>query len=301
MAENRVPAVVPKRHKLTFRGVLRSEWIKVFSLRSTKWLMAMAVLVSTAAALGYSALHWYMESRRNLGEPIGIPEGAPIAMVPGEYGLLSSIVAQACTIAGTLLFSLLCVLIYTNEHSSGMIKATYVVAPRRGRVVIAKIFIILLLCVLLFGISLAASWGGSYLILQGGIGVDFTLLSPVSLRILGGALINIALVGMFSFGVGAMFRSSAVAIAIVVTAILIIPGIGLLLREIMSLGLYAPSWEQWAAVAQWFLPSRAGALVMLENQPTSAPFGPWIGVGVLGAWTILTLFLGMIVVKRRDA
>ena len=280
--------VTARRNKLTFPRLLRSEWIKVFSLRSTWWLLALAIVFNLAIALGTAAGLRYIEFS---GE---FPPGLPV-------GSLSANVVESCGLVGQLLFIILAILVITNEYSSGQIRSSFIAAPRRRRVLIAKIFIVLFLCLVIFVISLGAAWAGSYLILADSTIIDLSLTSAVSLRILGGFLAEIALLGLLSFGLGCFIRSSAGSIATAVGLFMILPVVAALIRLTLTRAGELATWQQWIINLEWFLPTNAGGLVKQEVLPEGALFGPWEGLAILGAWTLFALILGFIRVAHRDA
>ena len=49
-------AAAPARNRVTQLHVVRSEWTKLWSLRSTRWSLGVAVLAMIALAIGISAV-----------------------------------------------------------------------------------------------------------------------------------------------------------------------------------------------------------------------------------------------------
>src|SRR5262245_32499954 len=96
-----------------FRHVARMEWIKLRSLRSTWWTLA----ISAAASIG-----------------IGVAVGLSTKDASGDL-TNNALGGQA---AGLLLTGVLGVLTMTSEYTSGMIRATLAAAPNRWRVLAAK-------------------------------------------------------------------------------------------------------------------------------------------------------------------
>ena len=278
-------------HKLTFFRILRSEWIKIFSVRSTWWILFTCIVLNIAISVGLAASMWMAEQYMNESPPQG---GGQEPMV-----LLSEIVAMGCGFVGQLVFMILSILIITNEYSTGAIVSTLTAAPRRIRVLMTKMIVIVILCILVFAICVAASWGISYLILQGSSLVDLTLISDTSLRILLGFIAEMVLIALFCFGLGSIIRSTAGSIGTAVGVILILPLIMSLVSNMLSGTGEVTGWRQWIINATEFLPTNAGSLVTQAN-PASTLLTPWQGIGVLGIWAFVAILVGLITTARRN-
>ncbi|MBW1599820.1 ABC transporter permease [Streptomyces sp. JJ38] len=114
----------PSGEKKTHLGhAIASEWTKIRSVRSTIWtLAAMFVLV-----VGIGLL---------VGLAFGSADYAEIpVLAPGLFGLM----------LGQLAIITLGVLVVTSEYSTGMIRTTLAVSPRRTRVLTAKALVFFVL------------------------------------------------------------------------------------------------------------------------------------------------------------
>ena len=101
--------------RVTFPRVLRSEWIKLRSLRSTVWSFAIVIAVSAGLALLMG---------------LGIP--AADGAVPADTQ--TTLVLQASLFGvffGQLVIAVLGVLVISGEYSTGMIRSTLTAVPRR--------------------------------------------------------------------------------------------------------------------------------------------------------------------------
>ena len=107
-ASTRQPPVLP--------NLLRSEWAKVRSVRSTYWSLAAAV----AAMIGYGAI--------NSSSHAGARHGTFDPVLTSLSGVL---LAQ-------LAIGVLGILVITTEYSTGMIRSTFAAAPQRHSVIIAQ-------------------------------------------------------------------------------------------------------------------------------------------------------------------
>src|SRR5271170_7772316 len=97
-------------------NLLRSEWAKIRSVRSTYWSLAAAV----ATMIGYGAI--------NSASHTGAGHGTFDPVLTSLSGVL---LAQ-------LAIGILGVLVITTEYSTGMIRSTFAAAPQRHLVIMAK-------------------------------------------------------------------------------------------------------------------------------------------------------------------
>jgi len=107
----------------TFGDVLRSEWTKLRSVRSTFWALTVTVVLGIAlgAVISAAAARGYARSSVP-GKLSWDPTGASLAGV--------AIASPAIAVLGMLCIS--------SEYSSGMIRTSLIAVPKRGRVLAAK-------------------------------------------------------------------------------------------------------------------------------------------------------------------
>jgi ABC-2 type transport system permease protein len=260
--------------RLTTGGILRSEWIKLRTVRSTVWSYAIIILVSFGIAL-------------LLATTINF-EGAP----PAE--LQNSIVLDAATFGiyfGQLVVGVLGVLTISGEYSTGMIRSTLTAVPKRLPALAAKA---LVLFVTTFVVGLISVFGSLLIalpLLDGhGVRPDFgdgTLIGNLVL-----AAVYLGLVAVFALGLGTILRSSAGGIAATLGTILLLPTI---LNLIASL-----TRAEWATNLMPYLFSSAGG-----GMYTPAAAGAALDQGqnalVVLAWVAVSLVVGALLLKRRDA
>ncbi|MET1018034.1 MAG: ABC transporter permease, partial [Leifsonia flava] len=187
------------RIRLSAAGILRSEWIKLISLRSTVWSYAVLVLLS----LGLAAL---------MAATLAPETGAAI---PDEVqvGFISQ-VSSFPVVLGQLIVAVLGVLLISGEYGTGMIRSTFSAVPRRLPVLWAKSAV---LFVSTFVVGLVATVG-SYLVaspILAASGVSAPITDPDVLRAIVGGALYLSLVALFALGVGTIVRSSAGGIAVV--------------------------------------------------------------------------------------
>ena len=118
-----VPALAEPVRGVTQARVVRSEWTKFWTVRSTKW----SLLVATVLTIGFPILastviatHWGSRS-----------PGDRANFNPLDPALIGSQIAQ-------LAIGVLGVLVVTGEYSTGMIRASLTAVPKRLPVLWAK-------------------------------------------------------------------------------------------------------------------------------------------------------------------
>ncbi|WP_309618003.1 ABC transporter permease [Salinibacterium sp.] len=267
---------------LSFGGILKSELIKLLSLRSTVWCFGL-VFVMTLGLAGLVA---------NASGGSG--------PVPAEG--VQAIWVQSATIGivfAQLVVAVLGTLTITGEYGTGMIRSTLTAVPRRTPALTAKALVI---GASTFAVSLVALLGSgllSAMVLQGqGIEVDFADAS-VWWALLGGAG-YLGLLAMLSLSIGAIVRNSAGGISAVLGLILVLP---------IVLSIFAAlAQADWVRNLSAFLPDSNGAggrmfsytVAGLPVPPDMILLEPWQGLVVLVIWVIALFALAGVMIKRRD-
>ncbi|MCL2470809.1 MAG: ABC transporter permease [Propionibacteriaceae bacterium] len=272
----------------SFPRVVRSEWIKMVTLRSTWWLLIVTVVVNIGfAAIMVFAEKWVLNNPDTVG-------------VADQNLMLTVSVVSACGVFGQLTFVILSILIITNEFSSGMSRSTFAVVPRRSAVLVAKMVVISAWCVIVFGVSVIVSWILGYMALQGTPGIDLSLTSGTSVRIIGGFIIEMVLMALFFFALGVIIRSSAGAIGAAVGVIWILPILASLVTNIVVGASEPTGWRKTLVDVTAFLPTRAGSVITNARIDPSAVLGPWQGLGVLCGWAVIALVIAFLLTSNRD-
>ena len=259
--------------KVTLSRVVRSEFTKMRSLRSTWIVLAAAVLltIGLAAAFGYS-----YGQRVRAGEVAGTPADAVDATFLG-LDLLALIVG----VFGVLQVS--------GEYGSGMIRASLTAVPRRWPLFLAKAIVLLAVLLPLSVLVCLAS----FLIgqaLAGNAGAALT--DPGVLRAVLGAAAYPVATALIGLGVGALLRHTAGSITVFVGGFLIIPA---LLPAALPARLQDDTLR--------FLPIAAGQAIYTiggESGPVRL-LSPAAGGVVLTLWVLAVLISGALVLWRRDA
>ena len=257
-------------HDVSFGGVLRSEWIKFWSLRSTYWSLGAALVLSVGISL-LAALA--------IGGITG-PDELAMNVTVGQLGTFGIFLTQ-------LVFGVLGAIFITGEYSTGMIRSTFAAVPTRLPALFAKA-VVLFTTTFVVGLAIivAATVTGAMTFASMDRPVEFTEFAPeVALPILGGALF-LALLSVFALAVGAIVRAGAGAIAIVLGLLLVVP---------MVLGAIPVEWVQ--DVSEYTLASSGPGLA--AAQAIDADF--WRHLLVTIAWPAVAMVGAAAVVVKRDA
>lgn len=265
-------APAEKAPRVTFARVLRSEWIKLSCLRSTRITLAVSILLMAGVGVLTSAITAANWSHMQLGQRATLD---PATTVLGGYQF-----AQ-------LAVGILGVLAVSNEYSSGMIRATLTAVPRRLPVLWAKAAVFAAVTFATGTISALIGFGVGGDILSGKH-LPLSLSDPAMLRAVLGAGLYLAVIGLFGVALGALLRSTAGAIASLVGVLMLLPLLGTLLGN-------------------WFkdhiallLPNEAGASIM-ATQHAANTLDPWPGFAVMCAWAVVALGAAAYTLVRRDA
>ncbi|MER6287502.1 ABC transporter permease [Streptomyces sviceus] len=270
------PQTSATRHKVTGIRVLRSEWAKFWSLRSS-WI-TLGVAVFLLVLFGAIASYTYSP-------------GAATGGGPGPRGGSGDSDAVSLALTGVTFASLavgvLGVLLAAGEYSTGMIRSTLTAVPRRLPVLWSKAAVIgpIVLVLTMLGALAAFQLGSPGL---DGEKIALSLGDDGVLRSLSGAGVYLALVAVFGVALGMLVRSSAGAIAILVGTLLILPGLATLLPDSL-----------YDSINPYF-PSNAGSAVYALHQ-SSDSLSPGTGLAVFAGWVALTLAGAAYRLRRSDA
>jgi ABC-2 type transport system permease protein len=270
------PTKEPAVRHAGFAGLMRAEWTKIRSVRSTVWTLIIFVVLCiglTALIAWLTESHWY--------GPKAAPRDANVISDPVGFILGTGVGL------GQLAICVLGVLVITSEYSSGVIRASLLAVPRRLPVLAAKAVVFALLLLVVTEIVAFCSFFVGSAILHAHVQVSLGG-SGVARAVIGAGLYLIAL-GLLSLAIGTMIRHTAGAISTIIGVVFVLP--------ILS-GLLPGSW---GAHINAYLPEQAGTLITHTQEQSGDLLSPWQGFGVLCIWTVLALAVAAYLLERRDA
>jgi ABC-2 type transport system permease protein len=255
---SRARAIPPVTRRPGLAETLRSELTKIRSVRSTYWTLLAQVVASVAWAIADCAgtvAHWSQQDAAVFN--------AAQSSLMGQVGL------------GEVIIVVLGALVITSEYSTGMVRTSLAVMPRRGVLYTAKA---LVFAALSFAVSLAASFAAFFAgqAILAGKHIDTTLAQPDVLRavLLSAAVVTVF--GLFAYGAGALIRHTAGAITAILGVLFLLPELGQALPA---------SWYN--EIVRW-LPGATALGPIASSAPSPAAMAPYL----FSAWGEFAVFCG---------
>ena len=260
------------QERVTLPRLIRSEWTKLWTLRSTRWSLLLAFL----AQAGLGPLIALIEMVRwSQLSPLDRLTINPIDHSLGGWHLAQLAVA------------ILGVMTITGEYHTGMIRSSLMAAPKRWPMLWAKLIVFAAVTLVLMTIAAFIGFlGGQAIFTEHHVNV--TLSTPNALRCVFGAALFTTATGAMCVALGTIVRRTAGGIALFVAVFFVLPG----LVEIL------PSTT--VAAIHPYLPSNAGgAIAQAFSDPNT--FSAWGGFALFCGYTVAMVAIAAVVLLRRDA
>lgn len=262
----RAAVVAPRAARPLLLDLVRSEWTKLWSVRSTYWaLLGVGVAMGSLAAV-FAAT------------------GPAAPSDPTAYGLSGFFQAQLGTAA-------LGAMAITGEYATGSIRATLVATPQRITLLCAKAIVV---AATTAAVGIASAFVALLVAgrIYAGRDISIALTDPGAMRAVIGAGLYLAVLAVLALALGTLIRSSVGTIAAVVTLMLVLPGIA---------GALPADWQSGAVR---YAPAEAGQAIIGHTRfaPGSVDLlAPWTGFAILCAYTVVALVAAGITLTRRDS
>lgn len=272
------PGTLGVAHTVTFGRLVRAEWIKVRALRSTYWTLGAAAF-----------LHGLIPTLLGLAVQLTNEEGS--ATTPADsFALLGF-----GTSLSVFLVIVFAVLQITGEYRTGLIRSSFAADPRRLPTLGAKAVVVTGAAVIVGVVGTLLAVLGT-LPFSGALDLDLRLVDAETWRLLFGPTLYIAGWALFSLGIGAMLRSTAATLSIVIVYLMILDGILMILPldVIRTIYPYMPAPAS-AGVTQ------GGTMGDLSAMIVDGTLSAWQGFGVFGIWVAVVFVGAALLVRRRDA
>ncbi|MEU9038436.1 ABC transporter permease [Streptomyces sp. NPDC048352] len=260
-----------------FADLVRSEWIKMRSLRSTWWTIALiSLFVIGSAAVAAIANNKLATPARSGHEPAAFQ---PFTAFPTTGYMTLMLVAGAIGALGAV-----------SEYSTGMIRTTTVAVPARGSVVLAK------------AVTTAGLWAavgtlislGSFLTAQAILNTEqagVSLTHPGVLRALVASALLAPLCALVGLALGFLLRHGAATMITSTFVLLILPTLFSTSTRWSASVNHSTLMAAWKRLVQNWGPTPDSLAFM----PTVS--GSWL---VCALWPLITLTLAVVLVRRRD-
>ena len=260
----------------TFAGIMRGEWIKLLSLRSTWWALTSAAALMTLASLAYA-----MSLDTMAEDPVTAPgieqmHGAEIVASGFPFGMLIIAVLGALSITG--------------EYSTGMIRSTFAAVPTRLPVLAAKALTLVVLTAAVALVSVMLS----YLVTMAQLS-QYDLVpaldDPGTWRVLGGSVYCLTAAALFSLGIGTLLRSTAATVTAALTVLLLLPE---------TLSFITLDWVQ-TIVSYLPLPASSTLLTTGTTDMPGNDLSTHASLIVVAAYAVIPIVAAAMTLRRRDA
>jgi ABC-2 type transport system permease protein len=256
------------RGRYGFPQTARMEWIKLRSLRSTWWTLAITVAGAVAMAI--------VIGRNTRGPGGDLTNNALAGMVPG-----------------LLLSGVLGVLVMTSEYTSGMIRATIAAIPNRPLLLAGK-------AAVFAGVALAAGEAATFIaFFAGGAALGHgipapSLSQPGVFRAVALSGTSFCLIGLLGLGLGAIIRHTAAAVAVLVG------GVYVLAQVIGALAHGAAGYMPILIIGNSLSATKP---VNCGGPAAQCPhfLSAWAGLGMLCLYAAVSLAIGGWLLVHRDA
>jgi ABC-2 type transport system permease protein len=181
-----------------FAALLRSEWTKLRSLRSTWWCTAIYLLTVGATA-------WLAAASTDTAPRADVAVGVTLT----GFGF------------GQLVLLVLGVLVVTSEFASGLALVSMTAVPRRTRLLLAKTLVVTAYCALLTAVLVPVCFLAARTLIAVPGGVPWA--DPDVLRSLGLQVGAAALIAVLAVALGAVLRSTAGAVGLGAALVFALP------------------------------------------------------------------------------
>ncbi len=247
-------------------GVLRSEWLKLVTVRSTFWTTLVALLLAGGISLLAGSV--IGADRASSGTALQVATGtlSLVALVVGVLGVLS--------IGG--------------EYSTLQIRSSDAAVPTRWPVPVAKAVVV---GAWSFVLGLVVTFGSFALmaLLLGGKGVAVAFDADTVGALVGGAF-YLVMIAVFAVGLGALVRAPAAGITVVAALLFVAPIIVRLFAALTG--------ADWLTTVNHYLLSSAGGVLFAPKG--TAEIELWAALIALACWLAAVWVPAPVLTMRRD-
>ncbi|MGN6162675.1 MAG: ABC transporter permease subunit [Marmoricola sp.] len=255
---------------VSFGRVVRSELIKLRSLRSTWITYAVALLITDGLGILIAALR---------GNDIHQHGGDVID--PVAFPLHGSFLAQ-------LAIGVIGVLYVTGEYATGSIRASMTAVPKRTSVLLAKTLVFgCVTAVVALAMMFIAFFAGQAVLSTWNLNVPLS--HPGALRAVTGTALYLVCVGLIGLGFGFALRNTGGSIATLFGVVLVLP---LIVQSLPA------SWQN--NISKYLPLNIADHMMSTRTELGSHTLSNGMGAAMLVVYAVAALLIGLVVLKRRD-
>ncbi|HET7902021.1 MAG TPA: ABC transporter permease subunit [Candidatus Nanopelagicales bacterium] len=258
-------------------AALRYEWVRVATIRSTRFALVLCFLAIGLIAWAASAPTYHEFDQNG-------PVGDPTVEWWGAFTQPTLLTAIFAAIVASQNIG--------QEYRFGLIRLTLTAFPQRWSVLGAKLVSVVATGLVFAVVSYAASWIGVAL---RGYPTPPAVAAPGEPAILLRGAVFLVLWSLSAWALAGITRQTAIGIAVPVVS-------GFILEQILGgvLSERVP-WLQdvlpWSNASRWF----AEPLVAPEGIEQHFPPTGWQGLGIFSVWVVVLVVLEVVAFLRRDA
>lgn len=268
-----------RRPRVRFRDLVAAEWIKLWSLRSTKW----AFLAAAFVILGQNLTGVW-------GDYSNYPDySAKIKAVFVPYWALSDAFSDGSAFLLVIAAGAIGANLVVNEYGTRLIRTTFAAVPARRSVMAAKVVLATGVFAVFGAVVVGVSFWADEAILSlrhAGLSIGY----PGALRVTVASALLAPIAALTGMAIGAVVRHPATTMVLLIVLNVVVPA---LLRDERRL---SATIDEVMPITAW------GRLSAIGDDTGPGPIGmsmahAWI---VYVAWTVVSVIVTVVVPARRD-
>ncbi|MEV2254010.1 ABC transporter permease [Streptomyces sp. NPDC050147] len=265
-----------------FRDLIGAEWIKLWSLRSTYWVLGIGALV--VIGINVNSAQSNAVRLAHLPPP---PDGLDAHMRFDP--LHTAFVDPAWQIFMVIAGSVGAIAVF-GEYTSGLARTTFAAVPDRRAVVLAKVAVVTAVMLALGMVVSGVSFGTTQALLReyGGLSLD----DPGALRAVAAGALLAPLCALVGMAAGALVRHATGTVVATLVTLLLLPALfqGETRRWVKEIGNAMP-------LSAWQKLVMNPSIPFPEDKYPVSVTEAWI---VFAVWPLVALAVTVVTVRRRD-
>ena len=282
-------APAPVAHNLSFLGVLRSEWLKMRSLRSQQVLFVITVVLILGLAMLLAPV--FNEQLAQYEKDVSTSQIVNGQSVNGSE-IIDQMKSASYTIGvvgaslGGIILSSMATVFIASEYATGAMQTSQLAVPRRSLLYSAKALVVTVVAFVVGTLSGILAFFLGQMILTEKLRVSFDGEVLRITLLLGLYLVVLAWMG---FGFGALLRNSAGAIVLTVVLLFVVTIVLSFFRS-----------AEWASDVSKYLPVHLGENMLVYDTDQFKDPGYGMRCFLFTLWGFVPLVLGWIRFKFND-
>ncbi|MEU4102944.1 ABC transporter permease [Streptomyces tanashiensis] len=274
-----LPVASVAEPRARFRDLVASEWLKLWSLRSTGWSLLLGAIVVVAFNYGTAWDHYRYFLQYD--------EASRAEFVANDMALWDAFTYNAALVL-ILSSAAMGAVAVVGEYGSGLVRTTFTAVPARGALMAAKVLVVTAVQAAFGAVVAGASfWSTQAMLSARDIGLPIT--HPGAPRIVVASALLAPVCAVAGMAIGALLRRGANSIVGAVVLLLLLPAVLTDRRHLTAVLAHATPLHAWQRLADAGPPAE-------ELFPWSAG-GAWL---VYALWTLGGAAVTVLAVRRRD-